>query len=573
MTNVLSELKVFKTEVVAENGMVVGGHPLEAEAGVRIMQEGGNAIDAMAAAAFTAWVVEPANCNIGGLGLMSVYLAETKEVVVVNHLHRAPLQATPDMYELEEGLDGWERWRKVKDNANMVGYLSIAVPGALAGICTALERYGTMPLETVMAPAIDLAENGFVVDGYTALTIGSHLGDLRRFPATAAIFTRDGLPLRPGHSHMASDRLVQKDLAQTLRRVAGEGTEVFYRGDLAKAIVNHVREHGGILSLEDLRDYSPRIAPPEQMHLYRGHHYTCSDAPYVPLILNILEQFDLASLGPDHPKFYHLMIEAQRHAFTDCIFHLVDPEAMTSPICGLLSKDYAAEVAGRIDEERVAEKVEPGNPWPYEERITGRRPPTSRPKGQRPHSLPGTTQVVTMDRAGNMTTLITTLGGAFGSMVTIPGTGIVLNDGMVSFDPEPGHANSIRGGRSVVSFAPPTLIFSEDQPFLTVSASGGRRTVSAIAHILCNVVDFGMGVQDAIAAPRVHCELRQPFVDSRLCQEVRGALRGMGHEVVVCEETFFSPHFGRPVGILRDPTTGRLHGGAAPLLRAMAAGF
>ena len=277
-----SELKVFKTEVVADNGMVVGGHPLEAEVGVRIMEQGGNAIDAMAAAAFTAWVVEPANCNIGGLGLMRVYLAGAKETVVVHHQQRVPLQATPDMYELEEGLDDWGRWRKVKDKANMVGYLSIAVPGALAGICAALERYGTMPLETVIAPAIDLAENGFVVDGYTALTIGSHLGDMRRFPATAAIFTRDGLPLRPGHSHMASDRLVQKDLAQTLRRVAREGPEVFYRGDLAKAIVNHVRENEGILSLEDLRGYSPCIASPEQMHTYRGYRYTCS--PYIALI-------------------------------------------------------------------------------------------------------------------------------------------------------------------------------------------------------------------------------------------------------------------------------------------------
>ena len=267
------------------------------------------------------------------------------------------------------------------------------------------------------------------------------------------------------------------------------------------------------------------------------------------------------------------MIEAQRHAFTDCIFHLADPEAMASPTHGLLSKDYAAEVAERIDGERAAEKVEPGDPWPYEERITGQGRPTSRSRSQRASSVPSTTQVVTVDREGNMTTLITTLGGAFGSMVTIPGTGIVLNDGMVSFDPEPGHANSIRGGRRAANFAPPTLMFSEDQPFLTVSASGGRRTVSAIAHILCNVVDFGMGIQDAIAAPRVHCELRQPFIDSRLSREVQDALRDIGHEIVVCEETFFSPHFGRPVGILRDPTTGRLHGGAAPLLRAMAAGF
>ncbi len=566
-----TELIVAKTEAVAENGMVAGGHPLEADVGVRIMQEGGNAIDAMAAAAFIAWVVEPAMCGIGGVGLVSVYLAATKEVVVVDHLHRAPLEATADMYELETGLDDWERWRRVKDNANMVGYLSIAIPGSLAGICAALERYGTMPLEKVLAPAIDLAENGFASDGDLALTIGSHLDDIRRFPATAAIFTRDGLPLRPGHAHMAPDRLVQKDLAQTLQRVAEEGPEVFYQGDLSETIVSHVRKNGGVLSLEDLRSYSPWIAPQEQMHTYRGHRYTCS--PYVALILNILEQFDLTSLGPDHPQYYHLMIEAQRHAFTDCIFHLADPDTMASPTHGLLSKDYAAEVAGRIDRERAAEKVEPGDPWPFEERITGQRRTSSRSASRRPSSLPGTTQVITADKEGNMTTLVTTIGGAFGSKVTIPGTGIVLNDGMIIFDPEPGHAHSIRGGRWLVTFAPPTLMFNEDQPFLALSASGARRTVSAIAHTLCNVVDFGMGIQDAIAAARIHCELRQPFVDSRLSPETQETLRTMGHELVVCEETFYSSHFGRPVGILRDPTTGRLHSGVAPLGRAMAAGF
>ena len=569
-----SEFMVTKTEIVAENGMVAGGHFLEAEVGVQMLQEGGNAIDAMAAAAFAAWVVEPAMCNIGGLGLMSVYLAATKEMVVIDHLHRVPFEATPDMYELEAGLDDWGRWRRVKDNANMVGYLSIAVPGALAGIWAALERYGSMTLEKVISPAIDLAEKGFVPDGELALTIGSHLGDIRRFPATAAAFTRDGLPLRPGQAHMAPDHLVRKDLALTLKRVADEGPEAFYQGDLAETIVGHVRDNGGILSLEDLNCYSAHVGPPEQMHTFRRHRYTCSDSLYVPLILNVLEQFDLESLGLDHPRFYHLMIEAQRHAFADCIFHLADPESGASPTQGLLSKDYAAEVAGRIDKRRAAEIVEPGDPWPYEVRITGRRRhPCSRSASQRPSSLPGTTVVTTVDKAGNMTTLLTTLGGAFGSKVTIPGTGIVLNNGMVSVDPEPGHANSIRGGRRMVSFAPPTLMLREDQPFLTLSASGGRRTVSAIAHILCNVVNFGMGIQDAIAAPRVHCEVRNAYIDSRLSPTIQDALHAMGHNLVVCEESFHSPHFGRPIGILRDPASGLLYGGAAPLRRAVAVGF
>jgi gamma-glutamyltranspeptidase/glutathione hydrolase len=438
-------------------------------------------------------------------------------------------------------------------------------------VCTAAERYGTMPLQSLVAPAIDLADKGFVPDGELALTIGGNLADLNRYPATAAIFTRNGLPLRPGSPSLPSDRLVQTDLAQTLRRVAREGPGVFYGGELGAAGALHIQENGGVLSQEDLRSFNPHVGAPERLHTYRGYEYASS--PYIALVLNILEQLDLASVGADDARFCHLMIEAQRQAFCDCIFHLADPEEAVSPVHGLLSKEYAAEIVDRIDRGRAAESVVPGDPWPYERRITGMREPTNDATRRKAPPTADTTQIVSMDKDGNVTAMNTTLGGAFGSKVTIPGTGIVMNDGMVSFDPEPGHANSIRGGRSIVSFSPPTLLMREGRPFLAVSASGGRRTVSAIAHIVCNITDFQMGIQDAIAAPRVHCELGRPFVDSRLPKTARDTLEAMGHEVVGCAESFYASYFGRPVGILRDPATGRLTGGAAPLRRAAAVGF
>ena len=223
-------------------------------------------------------------------------------------------------------------------------------------------------------------------------------------------------------------------------------------------------------------------------------------------MLNILENFDLASLGPDSAAYRHLMIETMRYAFTAVLEYLADPAMTPTPIDGLWSKAYAAEIADRIDMRRASGRVEPVDPWPYETRITGKRNPTSTREASRGLDIPGTTQVVAADNDGNLASFNVTHGGAFGSGVTVPDTGIVLNNAMISFDPEPGRANSIRPNRRVMAFAPNVIALRNGAPRLAFGASGGRTTISCQVHVICGVVDFGMSAQEVIEAPRVHCE-------------------------------------------------------------------
>ena len=565
-----SHIHVHREEIVAENGVVAGGHELEAEVGVQILETGGNAVDAAVAAAFVAGVVEPMMCGIGGHGFASIYRADTRETEVLNWATKAPLAARPDMFSLEAGTQGVFSWSKVKDDAQATGYLAAEMPATAGALAELLQRHGTMSLAEVLQPAVQLATEGYNVDWRTSYFISNCLEEMRRFPSLGAIYTKDGFPPKAGHLYAAGDRLVLSDLGVTLERIAGEGTAFIYQGDLARQIEAEMAANGGIITAADLADLEPEIEQ-EPHWSYRDIEYITGVCPVIVEVLNILECFDLKSLGPDHPTYRHLMLEAMRQTWADCLAHLGDPRFVDAPWHGIQSKAYAQEMADTISLDRAATARTPGDPWRYEGR--------PRPRNAGGPLVPGstgaqhTTKVVCIDAFGNMVSLEISLGTLFGSKVTLPGTGIVLGNGMQSFDPRPGRPQSIAPGKRPWKIAPAVLMFRDQDPYATICASGGRRTTSAALHTMVHLVDFDMGIQEAIEKCRVHAEFEEAFVDDRLPDSTIDALRDRGHRIVPVREDFVLGSFGRPAAALIDPGTGRRHAGADAMRSAGVAGY
>lgn len=562
-----SEWVIDRVEALGRNGMVAAKHELAAEVGVAVLEDGGNAVDAAVATAFAVGVVEPFMSGIGGGGLMLVFLAERNETVAIDFGMCAPLAARPDLYELLPGQTATRfGWRAVKDDANLHGPLAIAVPGTVAGLATAAQRYGTRPLAELLQPAIRLAREGFPVSWHTSLEMAQDAALLARYPSTRAIFTRDGLPL-PVFTDLQPTVLRQPDLARSLEAIAIGGPDVFYRGELGKTLVEGLRGLGAILSEQDLQAYTVRIGPP-LWGTYRGFRIATAPAPSGgPTLLeslNLMACFDLASWGHNNERTLHVLIEAFRQAFVDRFTYLADPAFVPVPVDALTDPAYAQERATEIGE-RARPVITPGIP----ERLGVARVFA--------RSLPNygggaTTHICVVDHWGNAVSLTQTLLSAWGSRIVAPDTGILMNNGMLWFDPEPGHANSIEPGKRPLSNMTPTLVFAEKELFLVLGAMGGRRIINAIAQIVSNVIDHGLGIQAAITAPRIDCSVQPTAVSARLDPSVVAKLRERGHELQVVREDFADSPFASPVGILRDREA-VLHGGANPYYPAMAIGL
>ena len=573
-----SRLIVQKTEVVAENGIVTAMHPLAAGAGLEILQAGGNAADAAVAAAFAVGVVEPFMNGLGG-GAYIVAHSHSGRTLAIDGSVVVPDTARADMFELLEpprkgaGVYGW---RATKDDASESGHRSAVVPGAPAAYARLLREFGTMSLAQVTAPAIRLAREGFTLDWYIFANCASEMGRLRQFPETMAIFYRpDGTPFRPVNhdDNRAPDRLVQADLARTLELIAAGGPDAFYRGEVAQAIAEHLQAHGGCMTEQNLAGYQVRVREPLWVD-YRGRRVAMipenSGGPTVAEMLNILDGFDLQSLGYGRAASLHLIAEAIRLAFADRFAHLGDPAFAPIPFEGLLSKAYAAARRAQIDPAHGPVQNPVGDPWPYQASDRPDVPPAA--NGWR-SSDDHTTHLTVVDRDHNMVALTASLGRLFGSGVTVPGTGVLLNNGMMWFDPEPGTVNSIAPGKHALHAGTPALVFDGREPRMALGAPGGRKVLTAVLQVMLNVLDFGMGMQEAVSAPRVHCETGSTSIDARLPAEVIEGLRRIGHDVVVRQETFLSSYFGRPNGVLIDPRDGRLHSGVEPYKMSTAAGF
>jgi len=566
-----SELVATRTPITAQNGLVVGGHEQEAEAGVRVLKEGGNAVDALVAAAFTGFVVEPGMCGLGGYGRMAIFWADDGEFTTIDHYVRAPREAHADMFELDLSteLHYYNHPKTVGREAEW-GYRSPAVPGSVAGLCAAHDMFGRLPLPQVLEPAVEIAEQGIPVTWDLLVWIARRLPEIRTLPGAASVLLKDGNPPAAVSSFEAWDTLVFPGLSDTLQRIAEHGPAGFYSGPVAEAVDREIREHGGILTAEDLAAYRPRILR-EPPAVYRDYTYVTAFDPLSYETLNILDEFDLSPLDPNGVEFRHLMAEAMGHAFVDNMVHYGDPDYTESPVNGLSSRDFAAARAAGIRSDRAASRpISAGNPWPYESEGA---PPQVLPTQPSTGGVKGTSQMVAADRQGNVAALITSLTSAFGSLVYIPEAGFFLNNGMQNFDPRPDHPNCIVPGKMPI-FAAPTLVAARDgRAAFGIAGSGGYRIMTGVLHSLINAVDFGMEIQEAVDSPRVHCQGEATYVDSRIPEPVQKRLEEMGHRVVPQEETPGALNFGRVNAIRVDPNTGLLHAGSGPAWSTAAAGY
>lgn len=559
-----TEWQISKTEAVADQGMVAAKHPLAVEAGLQVLREGGNAVDAAITTALAMGVVEPYMNGIGGGGFMLYHDAETGQSHLLDYFMTAPQAATPDMYEITQaGATDVLGFRGVKDDANYVGQRSVGVPGMVAGAAAALERFGTISLARALAPAIRLAADGFDVTWYTILMYGRSLELIARFPATAAVYLKEGrFPYSAGGLGPA-ERLVQKDLAATLQHIAAEGPNGFYRGPVAEAIVAELQTHGNPISLTDLAGYQPRWSEPRVIS-YRDNYQLLyapnSGGGTVAEAFNILEGFDFSGLSPTDPAALHRYIEAARTAYADRWQHLADEAFVNVPWQVLESKGYAAHRRAAINPAQAAPTIAA---WDGSAYLPGN------PEGDGGC----TTHLSVVDKDRNLVSITQTINMAWGSGVVVPGTGVLLNDSMVLFDPRPGRANSIAGGKRPLSSMAPMLVLKQGKPFLTVGAPGGRMIMGTVMQVIHNVLDWGMGIQEACAQNTLDCSGDHITVDAALGEAGLQGLTARGHKLDVRRKDFLPRLFASPTGILVNPATGKLHGGADPYHPGVAAGY
>ncbi|WP_248005688.1 gamma-glutamyltransferase [Hafnia alvei] len=471
--------------VEAKNGMVVSSQHLASQVGVDILKMGGNAIDAAVAVGYAQAVVNPCCGNIGGGGFMTIHLANGEDSFI-NFRETAPATARANMYLDEKGA--------VKKGASLYGYLASGVPGTVLGLDTAQRKYGKLTRQQVMAPAIKLAREGFILNRGDTDILDTTIAKFRDDPEAARIFLRkDGEPFQPG------DRLIQTDLAKTLEAIAQNGPDAFYHGKIPQAVEVAAKKGGGILTAQDFANY--RIAETAPITCsYRGYEFVSAPPPSsggVTLceILNVLEGYDLKASGFNSAQTIHTMTEAMRHAYMDRNTFLGDPAFVKNPTEKLLSKEYAAEIRKQIQPETAtpSSKVQPG---------------------MEPHEKPETTHYSIVDHNGNAVSTTYTINGRFGSVVIAPGTGFFLNDEMDDFTVKVGEqnmyglvqgaTNAIAPGKRPLSSMTPTLVTKDGKVFMVVGSPGGSRIITITLQTVLNVIDHGMAPQEAVDAPRIH---------------------------------------------------------------------
>lgn len=546
----------------ARGGMVTANHRVAAEAGAAMLAQGGNAIDAAAAVSFAAGVVEPAMSGLGGRGYLVVHFGRTGATIVIDGHERAPMAAAPDMFEVADQYEhpnpGWGPEVPVVDQANIVGHRAVAVPGVLAAIVLAHRRYGRLPLEATLEPAIALAEEGFEVSVPLAVMLAQHRGKLSRFEATAAVFLPRGAAPAPG------ERLVQRDLARTLRLIAGRGPEEFYTGAIALAIDAEMARGGGLVTRRDLEAFAPRVWTSALTGAYRGRRMlTVPEATggvTLLQILNLLEHVETAAYEPFDPQYLHLVLEICRAAFRDRLAVIDDPAFTKVPYAGLASKAFAAARGRQLSAERALEPLELADPWAFEKE-GGAAPAARLVPWQGAGVESDTTHFCAVDADGIMVSMTQSIIDAFGSGVVVPGTGILLNSCMHNFNPLPGQLRSIAPWKRSVHNGTPAIVLGEDgRPHLAIGGAGGTKIITGVAQILVNVLDRGWPLQEAISAPRVHNEGDASQIDGRLGPQTAKRLAAMGHRLTVVTPRYARPVFSRINGIAIEPDGSLLSG-------------
>lgn len=524
--------------VMGRRGAVTSANPHASQAGVRMLLAGGNAIDAIVAAAATLNVVEPYMSGAGGVGYMVIGECGAAHPVVLDFTGRAPAAAELRVF------------REAGPGSKDSGILSPLVPGNLGGWLAALERYGTMDRATVFAPAIELAEGGFPITLSNAAMWAMAVENLRRWPISAAQY------LRGGEIPEVGSILVQPDLGRTFRVIVEGGAEAFYRGPIAREIVRFSRAHGGILTERDFAEYQPEWQEPIGTD-YRGHQIFCPPLPCSGVqylqTLNIVEGFDLAGMGQNSAEAIHHLAEAMKLAVADRTTYAPDP---TAPIAALLSKDYAAARRALIDPQRAA--------WSGGERFTAQKLPAEVLPGSAASLIrESTTHLVAIDAAGNAVACTQTLGGGFGSGVVHGDTGLALNNFCHWFDDEPTSPNVVAPGKKVEMCLAPSQIWRDGRPFLLVGTPGSFGIGQTTPQMMVNVLDHGYSIQAAIEAPRFRTMTGHELpLETRIPLEVREELARRGHQVMPIAD--WSMFFGGGQGIMVDPDSGAFLAGADP---------
>lgn len=535
-------LAVYPEPLKAKKGMVVTEQRLASEIGVKILQQGGNAVDAAVAVGYALAVVNPCCGNIGGGGFMLIRLANGK-AIFLNFREKAPLAAKATMYLNAKG--------EILQDKSTYGYSSVAVPGTVMGLDLALKKYGTMTRQQVMAPAIELAEKGYILKSGDIAILDKGTHNFSKQKNVSLIFLKNGKPYAVG------DRLVQKDLARTLRYLSKTGADGFYKGKIAKTVVEESQKNGGILTLQDFAKYQAEELKPLTCS-YRGYDIISSPPPSsggVTLceMLNILEGYPLRKMGFHSAQGSHYIIEAMRFAYADRNNKLGDPDFVKNPVATLTSKAYAAKIRKQIQADHAT---------PSTLLSTGR---------EQPEEGEHTTHYSIMDQYGNSVAVTYTINRFFGSYMIAGNTGFFLNDEMDDFTSKPGVANQfnlvqgkaniIQPGKRPLSSMTPTIVLRNEEPLLVLGSPGGPRIISTVLLTILNILDYDLDVQAAVDAPRFHQQWLPEWVDIEkqyhvFSLDTTEKLEKMGYQL--------RNHalWGGVEAIYHDPNTKFLYGGS-----------
>jgi gamma-glutamyltranspeptidase/glutathione hydrolase len=502
----------------SREGMVVTAQHAASDVGAAILRQGGNAVDAAVAVGYALAVTHPCCGNLGGGGFMTIHLADGRNTFI-NFRETAPAAASAGMFLDAHGNPDSE--------ASVNGYLAAGIPGTVMGLETALREYGSLPRATLLAPAIRLAQEGFILTQGDVDVLNVATAAFRAQPNVAAVFLEDGRPLMPG------DRLVQADLAATLRAIRAGGAESFYRGAITDAMVAAARAHGGLFTREDFAAYTVTESAPISC-AYRGYAILSAPPPssggvVLCEMLQVLQGYPLKELGFHSGESVHLMVEAMRHAYRDRNTYLGDPAFVDNPIARLLSAEHSQAIRARIEPHHATPSNTVGESLGPAEKAT-------------------TTHYSVVDKMGNAVSVTYTLNDDFGAKVIAGDTGVLLNDEMDDFTAKPGapnmfglvqgKANAIAPGKRPLSSMTPTIVLKDGKPVLVIGTPGGSRIITTVLEIIVNVIDHGMTLQEAVDAPRIHHQwlpdtlAAEPYA---LSADTVRVLTRMGYRVVPLE--------------------------------------
>lgn len=554
VTGFLSVSSVFAasyppTRDMTGTGLAMTSNSYATAIGKSVLDNGGNAIDAAVAVGYALAVVHPAAGNIGGGGFAVIHLANG-ENIALDFREKAPLKATRDMYLDKKG--------NVIPNASTLGYLAAGVPGTVKGMSAMLDKYGTKPLSELMQPAINLAENGFVLTDRQGETMAAVKDDFAKFASSRKYFLK-----KDGSTYTGGETFVQKDLAKTLRLIQKEGESAFYRGKIADLIVTDMQNNGGIISKEDLAQYNVVWRKPV-IGTYRGYEIVSMSPPssggtHIIQILNTMENADIGKMGFGSSKTIALMAEAMRQAYADRSVFMADPDFFSVPVAELLSKEYAKKIYKNILKANgkaiPSKNIKPGLG------IIKVGKPINIREGH------NTTHYSIADKWGNAVSITYTINAGYGSAAAVEGAGFLLNNEMDDFSIKPGvanlyglvggDANAIVPGKRPLSSMSPTIILKDGKLFMVVGSPGGARIITTVLQVISNVIDHKMDIAKAVEAPRFHMQWEPDEIRIEpygMTKDVQDNLKKMGYKITEL------PDMGDVSAIVRDIKTGIMYG-------------